>query len=162
LNNEEVHRRESSEIQGCISFFDERLHGISCERYWDDFGYSILNCLSEKASHILDNRFLCLRELRRGSKNTSRTLEAVWRYSQQLLGFGLDDDDTQLIEETLDEDLKDLIYCACLDPSYAVRDTDCKQSNGCLSLLTLVIVQEARMQAQVIYVLHAVKQFMNW
>ena len=30
LNNEEVHRRESSKIQGGISFFDERLHGISC------------------------------------------------------------------------------------------------------------------------------------
>jgi len=159
---EKTHSRESSWFQDCISLSDDRLYGINCERYWDDFGFSILNCLSEKASHVLDNRFSCLQDLRKGNKNSSRTLEAVWRYSQQLLGFGLDDYDTELIEETLDDYQKDLIYSACMNSSYAARDTDCKQRNACLPLLTLVTVQEARMQAQVIYVLHAVKQFMNW
>ena len=55
----------------------------------------------------------------------------------------------------LDQHQKDLIYSICLKQDYfAVKSSNISERE--LSLLTLVTVQEARMQAEIIYALHAV------
>ena len=81
------------------NLLDERLCGISCvrfivssyfsnisctlqARYWDDFGFSVLNCLNEQSSLLLDNRFACLQMMRKRNEKSARKLQAFWKYSQ--------------------------------------------------------------------------------
>ena len=79
---------------------------------------------------------------------------------QQLLGFEFVNYDNALNDEVLNEHEKELVYKVCfMDEQYK----DYSNSEGdSLSILTLVTVQEGKMQAEIIYALHAVTQFMNW
>ena len=60
-------------------------------------------------------------------------------------------------DEVLNECEKELGYEVC----FRVEQTKNNEKDS-LSILTLVTVQEAKMQAEIIYALHAVTQFMNW
>ena len=63
-------------------------------------------------------------------------------------------------DEVLSVQEKELVYKMCF---IAEQFEDySKNEGGSLSLITLVTVQEAKMQAEIIYALHAVTQFMNW
>jgi hypothetical protein len=79
---------------------------------------------------------------------------------QQLLGFEFVDYDNALKDVVLDDHEKEFIYKVCfMDKQTEDHATNEKDS---LSILTLVTLQEAKMQAEIIYALHAVTQFMNW
>jgi len=136
----------------------DRLQGLSCERYWDECGFSVLNFLHEDASCVIDNRFSSAQNLINGNKNTSKFLQAVWRYSQVLLGFSLDDYENELIDKVLDKSQKEIIYNICIKQFNNKETFPLKK----VSLETVVTVQEARLQAEIVYALHAVTQFMNY
>ena len=79
---------------------------------------------------------------------------------QQLLGFEFVNYNNALNDEVLNEHEKELVYKVCfMDAQY--KDYS-NSEGGSLSILTLVTVQEAKMQAEIIYALHAVTQYMNW
>jgi len=139
---------------------DERLCGITCQRYWDDFGFSVLNCLDEQASLLLDNRFACLQDLRNSNDASAIRLHAFWKYSQKLLGFEFVDSEKTTPEFILDEDEKELVYKL----SFASDDMDDYFINvgDSVAILDVIMVQETILQAEIAYALHAVTQFMNW
>ena len=61
----------------------------------------------------------------------------------------------------LDKKKKEMIYNTCIKQGSSVekyQNVECVD----LSLLTVVTVQEARLQAETVYALHAVTQFMHW
>ena len=62
--------------------------------------------------------------------------------------------------EVLNENEKELVYKVCFMDEQTKNYS--KNERDSLSILTLVTVQEAKMQAEIIYALHAVTQFMNW
>jgi len=138
--------------------FDERLCGITCQRYCDDFGFSILNCLDEQSSLLLDNRFSCLQDVRNSNDASSRRLHAFWKYSQNLLGFESADNENTVNGYDLDEEEKALTYNLC----FISDQTEEYSLSDSLSTLSVVTVQETKLQAEIIYALHAVTQFMNW
>ena len=77
---------------------------------------------------------------------------------QHLLGFHLDDYESELIDKVLDKNKKALIYKACIKRGGTDLEID---HNVGGALLTVVTVQEARLQAEIVYALHAVTQFMH-
>ena len=101
---------------------------------------------------------------------------AFWKYSQvhslafiwavltfvfqKLLGFEFVDNEKTTPERALDDDEKDLVYKLC----FASDDMDDYSMNICDSgsILDVIMVQETKLQAEIVYVLHAVTQFMNW
>jgi len=139
---------------------DERLCGITCQRYWDDFGFSVLNCLDEQASLLLDNRFACLQDLRNSNDASASRLYAFWKYSQKLLGFEIVDNEKITSEFTLDEDEKELVYKLCF-ASDEMDDYSISAGDS-VSMLNVIMVQETKLQSEIVYALHAVTQFMNW
>ena len=144
------------------------------QRYWDDFGFSILNCLDEQSSLLLDNRFLCLQDIRNSNDDSARRLHAFWKYSQvwidkiiinltpflfqNLLGFESADNENTVNGYDLDEEEKALTYKFC----FISDQTEEYSLSDSLSTLSVVTVQETKLQAEIIYALHAVTQFMNW
>ena len=153
------------------------IYFILQQRYWDDFGFSVLNCLNEQSSLLLDNRFACLQRLRKRNEKSARKLQAFWKYSQvritniteflyswllcqQLLGFEFVANENAVNDEVLNEREKELVYKVCFRDEQTKNSSNFKKDS--LSILTLVTVQEAKMQAEIIYALHAVTQYMNW
>ena len=95
------------------------------------------------------------------NSNHKKTAHLTNPHFQQLLGFCLDDYENDFIDEVLDKNQKEVIYKACIKQEGTLeKDQDVGSVN--LSLLTLVTVQEARLQAEIVYALHAVTQFMHW
>ena len=79
---------------------------------------------------------------------------------QQLLGFEFVANENAMNNEVLNENEKELVYKVCfMDEQTQYYSQNEKDS---FSIITVVTVQEAKMQAEIIYALHAVTQFMNW
>ena len=81
---------------------------------------------------------------------------------QKLLGFEFVDNEKSTSEFTLDEDEKELVYKLCF-----VSDNKDDYSitiivGDSVSILDVIMVQETKLQAEIVYALHAFTQFMNW
>jgi len=134
------------------------LNGISCEQYWDTSGFPVLHYLYEDASYVIDRRFSAVEEIMKENTDISNYLYAVWSYSQQILGVGLDNYDKQIAEEVLDEDQKQSIH-NMLKLSVGTHKRALPLTSSSLHFLAMVIVQEARMMVEVTCALQAVMQF---
>ena len=77
---------------------------------------------------------------------------------QNLLGFESVDNENTVNGFDLDEEEKALIYNLCF---ISDQREDCSLSDS-VSTLSVVTVQETKLQAEIVYALHAVTQFMNW
>merc|ERR1719312_2387261 len=140
------------------NYYFDILNGISCEQYWDTSGFPVLNYLYEDASYVIDRRFSAVEEIMKENTCISNYLYAVWCYSQQILGVGLDNYDKEIVEEVLDEDQKESIH-NMLHQSVGTHKRASPLTSSSLHFLAMVIVQEARMMVEVTCVLQAVMQF---
>lgn len=139
---------------------DERLCGISCQRYWDDFGFSVLNCLDEHSSAMLDKRFSYLQSLRNMGDSSEKNLRAIWEYTQNILGFEFVEHKNSWRESGLAECDKMLVEKLCF--SQELPDSNSQTLSEKEVIWITVTVLETKLQAEIIYALHAVTQFMNW
>ena len=95
------------------------------------------------------------------NSNHKKTAHLTNPHFQQLLGFCPDDYESELNDQVLDKNQKEFIYKTCINQG----ETGKIRSNvvgSDLSLLTVVTMQEARLQAEIVYALLAVTQFLHW
>merc|ERR1712013_876640 len=149
--------KERKKFKGERHILDERLCGISCQRYWDDFGFSVLSCLDEQSSILLDKRFSSIQRLRNMTDLSKKSLCAMWIYSQNILGFEFVDHQSIVVEFVLDQDDKDFIERLIFSQEISDNISEHKSEREVKKIVVMVL--ETKLQAVVIYVLHAVAQF---
>jgi len=144
------------------------------DQSWDDFGFSVLCYFYENAAFLLDSKFNCLNNLEiisnkqgkqqqqknkeAGSPDIYEYKEAVWNYIQSIYGIMHDDYDYNIINKIIEAPQKMMIKIAATCPEKFSKGIKVEIKH---LMLTCVIVQEARMQAELLYALKAVIQFMN-
>lgn len=144
------------------------------DQSWDDFGFSVLCYYYENAAFLLDSKFNCLNNLEiisnkqnkqqqlknkeAGSPDIYEYKEAVWNYIQSIYGIMHDDYDYNIINKIIEAPQKTLIKIAATCPEKFTKGIKVEIKH---LMLTCVIIQEARMQAELLYALKAVIQFMN-
>jgi len=152
--------RDKEEFKGERYILDERLCGISCQRYWDDFGFSVLNCLDEQSSTLLDNRFSFISRLRNRSNLSEKRLRAIVVYTQNILGFDFVEHKKSVNDLVLNQDNKSIIEQLIFSQDVCDDITEHLKEKEIIEMVVTVL--ETKLQAEIIYALNAVTQFMNW
>jgi len=133
----------------------EQYSGETSERAWDDFGFSVLSCLGEMSAMVMDNRFSNLphNSTNQAGPDLKQLLLSAWIYSQGMLGITTGDYSLP----NLSPGEKEMVKLACLSPSHLYYDRPSSAS----WVMTTVTVQEARIQAELLYCLEAIHQYMR-
>jgi len=133
----------------------EQYSGETSERAWDDFGFSVLSCLGEMSAMVMDNRFSNLphTSTNQAGPDLKQLLLSAWIYSQGMLGITTGDYSLP----NLSPGEKEMVKLACLSPSHLYYDRPSSPS----WVMTTVTVQEARIQAELLYCLEAIHQYMR-
>uniref|UniRef100_A0A8C5E3C4 Sestrin-3-like n=1 Tax=Gouania willdenowi TaxID=441366 RepID=A0A8C5E3C4_GOUWI len=127
---------------------------------WEDHGFSLVNRLYSDIGHLLDDRFRSVTSL--PSLLSPDLKRAVWNYIHCVLGIRYDDYDYGEVNHLLERDLK--LYIKTV-------------ASLCIKLLMLwsnvfffsmwfhqiqviLLIMEARLQAELLYALRAITQYM--
>uniref|UniRef100_A0A672H0J8 Si:zfos-80g12.1 n=1 Tax=Salarias fasciatus TaxID=181472 RepID=A0A672H0J8_SALFA len=128
---------------------------------WEDHGFSLVNRLYSDIGHLLDNRFRSVTTL--PSLHSPDLKRAIWNYIHCVLGIRYDDYDYGEVNQLLERDLKLYIKAVACFPD-STRTPVCPRSwtplktseRICVNLL----IMEARLQAELLYALRAITQYM--
>ncbi|KAM9832742.1 sestrin-3 [Syngnathus typhle] len=128
---------------------------------WEDHGFSLVNRLYSDIGHLLDERFRNVTSV--SSPHGPELKRAVWNYIHCILGIRYDDYDYGEVDRLLKRDLKVYIKAVtCFpDPSKSPASP-----LGWASLKTSerihmnLLIMEARLQAELLYALRAITQYM--
>ncbi|XP_061756222.1 sestrin-3 isoform X1 [Nerophis ophidion] len=128
---------------------------------WEDHGFSLVNRLYSDIGHLLDERFRSVSAL--SSQHSPDLKRAIWNYIHCVLGIRYDDYDYGEVNQLLQRDLKPYIKALACFP-------DPTKTSACpLSWVPLkpserihvnLLVMEARLQAELLYALRAITQYM--
>ncbi|XP_061900244.1 sestrin-3 isoform X1 [Entelurus aequoreus] len=128
---------------------------------WEDHGFSLVNRLYSDIGHLLDDRFRSVTAL--SSQHSPDLKRAIWNYIHCVLGIRYDDYDYGEVNQLLQRDLKPYIKAlACFpDPT---KTPACPLSWAPLKpserIHINLLVMEARLQAELLYALRAITQYM--
>ncbi|XP_077428756.1 sestrin-3 [Vanacampus margaritifer] len=129
---------------------------------WDDHGFSLANRLYSDIGHLLDERFRKVAAV--SSPHGPELKRAVWNYIHCILGIRYDDYDYGEVDRLLERDFKAYIKTvACFpdpskNPPCPLRWASLKTSER---IHVNLLVMEARLQAELLYALRAITQFMT-
>lgn len=137
---------------------------------WDDHGYSMVNRFYNDVGNLLDDKFKTAYNLTyytMGGKtdvDTSRFRRAIWNYVQCLNGIRHDDYDYGEINALLERSLKTFIKSASCYPERVTKkdyDRVLREFKHSEKVHVNLMVQEARMQAELLYALRTVNNYMT-
>lgn len=127
---------------------------------WEDHGFSLVNRLYSDIGHLLDERFRSVMALR--SSHAPDRTRAVWNYIHCMLGIRYDDYDYGEVSQLLGRELKLFIKTVACFPN--ASKTPPPLPWGALTPAERVhvnlLVMEARLQAELLYALRAITQYM--
>ncbi|KAF7654118.1 hypothetical protein LDENG_00073750 [Lucifuga dentata] len=128
---------------------------------WEDHGFSLVNRLYSDIGHLLDDRFRSVTTL--PSSHSPDLKRAIWNYIHCVLGIRYDDYDYGEVNQLLERDLKLYIKTVACFPD-ATRSTVCPLSWAPIKRSERVhvnlLIMEARLQAELLYALRAITQYM--
>ncbi|KAK7922449.1 hypothetical protein WMY93_009351 [Mugilogobius chulae] len=128
---------------------------------WEDHGFSLVNRLYSDIGHLLDDRFRSVATL--PSLHSHDLRRAIWNYTHCVLGIRYDDYDYGEVNHLLERDLKFYIKAVACFPDAT------KTSASLFSWTSLkpseqihvnLLIMEARLQAELLYSLRAITQYM--
>nr|XP_018896191.1 PREDICTED: sestrin homolog isoform X1 [Bemisia tabaci] len=137
---------------------------------WDDHGYSLVNRLYNEVGNLLDDKFKVAYNLTyytmggRTDVDTSRFRRAIWNYIQCMYGIRHDDYDYGEVNQLLERSLKAFIKSACCFPERVTKadyDRVLREFKHSEKVHVMMMVLEARMQAELLYALRAVMRYMT-
>ncbi|XP_051925051.1 sestrin-3 [Hippocampus zosterae] len=128
---------------------------------WEDHGFSLANRLYSDIGHLLDERFRSVTAVT--SPHGPELKRAVWNYIHCMLGIRYDDYDYGEVDRLLERDLKVYIKAvACFpDPSRSsARPLGWAPLKTSERIHVNLLIMEARLQAELLYALRAITQYM--
>uniref|UniRef100_A0A8C5ECZ3 Sestrin-3-like n=1 Tax=Gouania willdenowi TaxID=441366 RepID=A0A8C5ECZ3_GOUWI len=114
---------------------------------WEDHGFSLVNRLYSDIGHLLDDRFRSVTSL--PSLLSPDLKRAVWNYIHCVLGIRYDDYDYGEVNHLLERDLK--LY---------IKTVACFPDATKTPIQVILLIMEARLQAELLYALRAITQYM--
>uniref|UniRef100_A0A3P9I622 Uncharacterized protein n=2 Tax=Oryzias latipes TaxID=8090 RepID=A0A3P9I622_ORYLA len=127
---------------------------------WEDHGFSLVNRLYSDIGHLLDDRFRSVATL--PSLHSPDLKRAVWNYIHFVLGI-YDDYDYGEVNQLLEPDLKLYIKAVACFPD-ATKTLMCPLSLTAAKSSERthinLLIMEARLQAELLYALRAITQYM--
>nr|XP_020451957.1 sestrin-3-like isoform X2 [Monopterus albus] len=128
---------------------------------WEDHGFSLVNRLYSDIGHLLDDRFRSVTTL--PSLHSPDLKRAIWNYIHCVLGIRYDDYDYGEVNQLLERDLKLYIKAVACFPD-ATKTPVCPLSWAILKTSERIhvnlLIMEARLQAELLYALRAITQYM--
>ncbi|KAL0974177.1 hypothetical protein UPYG_G00216620 [Umbra pygmaea] len=128
---------------------------------WDDHGFSLVNRLYSDIGHKLDERFRRVMDL--PSSHSPDLKRAIWNYIHCMLGIRCDDYNYGEINKWLVKDLKLYIKSVACYPD-ATKPHRCPLPWSPLqpsdTIHVNLLIMEARLQAELLYALRAITQYM--
>ncbi|KAK5896921.1 hypothetical protein CesoFtcFv8_010033 [Champsocephalus esox] len=128
---------------------------------WEDHGFSLVNRLYSDIGHLLDDRFRSVTTL--PSMHSPDLKRAIWNYIHCVLGIRYDDYDYGEVNQLLERDLKLYIKSVACFPD-ATKTPVCPLSLAPLKpserIHVNLLIMEARLQAELLYALRAITQYM--
>ncbi|XP_068596789.1 sestrin-3 [Brachionichthys hirsutus] len=128
---------------------------------WEDHGFSLVNRLYSDIGHFLDDRFRRVTTL--PSLHSPDLKRAIWNYIHCVLGIRYDDYDYGEVNRLLGRDLKLHIKAVACFPD-ATKTPMCLLSWSSLKTSEWthvnLLIMEARLQAELLYALRAITQYM--
>ncbi|TKS72245.1 Sestrin-1 [Collichthys lucidus] len=128
---------------------------------WEDHGFSLVNRLYSDIGHLLDDRFRSVTTL--PSLHSPDLKRAIWNYIHCVLGIRYDDYDYGEVNQLLERDLKLYIKAVACFPD-ATKTPVCPLSWAPLKTSERIhvnlLIMEARLQAELLYALRAITQYM--
>uniref|UniRef100_A0A8C2XJX2 Sestrin 4 n=1 Tax=Cyclopterus lumpus TaxID=8103 RepID=A0A8C2XJX2_CYCLU len=128
---------------------------------WEDHGFSLVNRLYSDIGHLLDDRFRSVTTL--PSMHSPDLKRAIWNYIHCVLGIRYDDYDYGEVNRLLERDFKLYIKAVACFPD-ATKTPVCPLSLAPLKpserIHVNLLIMEARLQAELLYALRAITQYM--
>ncbi|KAK6298439.1 hypothetical protein J4Q44_G00314940 [Coregonus suidteri] len=128
---------------------------------WEDHGFSLVNRLYSDIGHLLDDRFRSVTAL--PSSHGPDLKRAIWNYIHCMLGIRYDDYDYGEVNQLLEKDLKLYIKSVACYPD-ATKTPLCPLPWAPLKpserIHVNLLIMEARLQAELLYALRAITQYM--
>lgn len=132
---------------------------------WDDQGFSVLSTFYSDIAVLLDDKFRAARKLSPKNDQPDNQNEkfrtAVWNFVQCIFGVQHDDYNYKEINEALDENLKDFIKLCCNNCSTSINEVLLGEVKNSKRAFVSILVMEARLQSELLYVLKAVMKHMS-
>ncbi|XP_013861017.1 sestrin-3 [Austrofundulus limnaeus] len=141
---------------------EDRFQVLRVQDYsWEDHGFSLVNRLYSDIGHLLDDRFRSVATL--PSMHSPDLKRAIWNYIHCVLGIRYDDYDYGEVNQLLARDLKLYIKAVACYPD-ATKTPVCPLSWTLLKATERIhvnlLIMEARLQAELLYALRAITQYM--
>uniref|UniRef100_G3PXZ5 Sestrin 4 n=1 Tax=Gasterosteus aculeatus aculeatus TaxID=481459 RepID=G3PXZ5_GASAC len=128
---------------------------------WEDHGFSLVNRLYSDIGHLLDDRFRSVTTL--PTMHSPDLKRAIWNYIHCVLGIRYDDYDYGEVNQLLERDFKLYIKAVACFPD-ATKTLVCPLSLAPLKTSERIhvnlLIMEARLQAELLYALRAITQYM--
>lgn len=128
---------------------------------WEDHGFSLINRLYSDIGHFLDDRFRSVVTL--PSLNSPDLRRAIWNYTHCVLGIRYDDYDYGEVNHLLEQNFKLYIKAVACFPG-ATKASVCPLSWTSLKTSEQIhvnlLIMEARLQAELLYSLRSITQYM--
>ncbi|XP_062855874.1 sestrin-3 [Trichomycterus rosablanca] len=128
---------------------------------WEDHGFSLVNRLYSDIGHLLDERFRSVASL--PSPRDPDLKRAIWNYIHCIYGIRYDDYDYGEVNQLLEHGLKLYIKAVACYPD-STKNLMCPLPWVPLKVSERVhvnvLVMEARLQAELLYALRAITQYM--
>ncbi|XP_046877053.1 sestrin-3 isoform X2 [Hypomesus transpacificus] len=128
---------------------------------WEDHGFSLVNRLYSDIGHLLDDRFRSVTTL--PSSHGPDLKRAIWNYIHCMLGIRYDDYDYGEVNHLLARELKLYIKAVACCPD-ATKSPLCPLPWAMLKpserIHVNLLIMEARLQAELLYALRAITQYM--
>uniref|UniRef100_A0A4W5NFM7 Sestrin 4 n=1 Tax=Hucho hucho TaxID=62062 RepID=A0A4W5NFM7_9TELE len=128
---------------------------------WEDHGFSLVNRLYSDIGHLLDDRFRSVTAL--PSSHGPDLKRAIWNYIHCMLGIRYDDYDYGEVNQLLEREMKLYIKSVACYPD-ATKIPLCPLPWAPLKpserIHVNLLIMEARLQAELLYALRAITQYM--
>lgn len=128
---------------------------------WEDHGFSLVNRLYSDIGHLLDDRFRSVTAL--PSSHGPDLKRAIWNYIHCMLGIRYDDYDYGEVNQLLEREIKLYIKSVACYPD-ATKTPLCPLPWAPLKpserIHVNLLIMEARLQAELLYALRAITQYM--
>ncbi|KAF1540215.1 SESN3 protein, partial [Pomatorhinus ruficollis] len=136
---------------------------------WEDHGFSLVNRLYSDIGHLLDEKFRMVDGLQSSAMAKRQGCEpsvfkrGIWNYIHCMFGIRYDDYDYAEVNQLLERMLKVYIKTVTCYPEKTnseMFDRFWKQFKHSEKVHVNLLILEARMQAELLYALQAITQYM--
>ncbi|XP_060682559.1 sestrin-3-like isoform X5 [Hemiscyllium ocellatum] len=150
---------------------DDHLPTFRAQDYcWEDHGFSLVNRLYSDIGQLLDEKFHMVRNLTYNTMATHEDVDttmlrrAIWNYVHCMFGIRYDDYDYGEVNQLLERSLKVYIKTVTCYPEKTTKcmyDSYWHQFKHSEKIHVNLLLMEARMQAELLYALRAITQYMT-